>query len=767
MGQRKNVFSIIGLLLIIGSLSAYGQDRSIRGQVYDFSTRKPLSFVHALLFSKDTTQLVQGSTTSVDGSFTFENLNEDSYTIKLLFIGYSDVKKKIEFASGNEVDLGIIYMNESAQSLNNIEVIVERNTIVQKSNKTILNINEGLSQSSSVSELLENIPSVNVDDGGIAIQGQKPILLIDGIESSSDEFNSLSPQIIASIEVQTNASAKYAGSKTINVKLKSKGVKQKSLKLSTLGGNDDFYNVQLSGNYRKNRFNFGAGGFIQNQNQFREQELVRTFDLKDQVLFQKKLDSSNIKRKKIFANAAYKLNKKNVLLLKGSAVNNKQEPQLYLNNKYVSNNPRENYSINDNNFNQSINNVVVIWRRKSNRTGNFEWTNQYQNQNSLRNNNSSTYDLNDQNLWQNKASTDEEMNFVLSRIDYGKVLSKQFQLEAGISFKYADNSMESLVQKFNQSDDEWEIDPKKSYTYNYLENRLSSYISMSYKKKKIAASLGLRLENIKWVSSIQEIDSSIVTKSNIPSPILDLNYKINQKQNMSLGFSRRVIIPNYRYLNPHANYSNPDIIRSGNPYLKSPSIWNVELIHNLNSKILNNKSSVFIRREENKIARIISESEADAVLLSQPENIAESNSIGIDLTQRYKINKNFSINTYLLAYHYEMKDDQLDPRAENKGLTGSAKIGLAYKTSFKLRANINYNYQGRKYVPNAEISDYSFVDISVNKSFLKNKMSISLRAKDIFLGKKSFYQGYSNATYNEFYKAYNSRRIILGAVYNM
>ena len=148
MGQRKNVFSIIGLLLIIGSLSAYGQDRSIRGQVYDFSTRKPLSFVHALLFSKDTTQIVQGGTTSVDGSFTFENLNEDSYTIKLLFIGYSDIKRKIEFASGNEVDLGIIYMNESAQSLNNIEVIVERNTIVQKSNKTILNINEGLSQSS-------------------------------------------------------------------------------------------------------------------------------------------------------------------------------------------------------------------------------------------------------------------------------------------------------------------------------------------------------------------------------------------------------------------------------------------------------------------------------------------------------------------------------------------------------------------------------------------------------------------------------------------
>ena len=114
-----------------------------------------------------------------------------------------------------------------------------------------------------------------------------------------------------------------------------------------------------------------------------------------------------------------------------------------------------------------------------------------------------------------------------------------------------------------------------------------------------------------------------------------------------------------------------------------------------------------------------------------------------------------------------MKDENLDPRAKNKGFTGAAKIGLAYKTSYKLRANINYNYKGRKYIPDAEVSDYSFVDISVNQSFLKNKFILSLRAKDIFLGKKSLYQGYSNATYNEFYRAYNSRSIILGAVYNM
>jgi len=767
MDQRKRIYSLISLLLIIVSLSGYAQERSIHGQVYDFSTRKSLPFVHALLFTTDTSKVVQGSTTSVDGSFIFENLSEDSYTIKLLFIGYSDVIKKIEFASDKEVDLGIIYLNESAQSLNNIEVVIERNTIVQKSNKTILNINEGLSQSASVSELLENIPSVNVDEEGIAIQGQKPVLLIDGIESTRDEFNSLSPQIISSIEVQTNASAKYAGSKTINVKLKSKGVKQKDLKLSTLGGNYDFYNVQLVGHYRKNKFNFGAGGFIQNQNYYREQELVRTFDLKDQILFQDKVDSTNVKRKKIFANAAYKLNKKNVLLLKGFIVNNKQEPNIYLNNQYVSNPPRENYSKNENDFDQNLNNIIAIWRKKINRKGNFEWTNQYQNQNAVRNNYSNTYDLTGENLWQNKVSTDERMNFVLSRLDYTQVLNKQFQLEAGISFKHADNSMESLVQKFKENQNDWVTDPKRSYTYNYLENRFSSYLSISYKKKKIAASLGLRLENIKWDSSIQEIDSSFVNKSTIPSPILNINYTLNQNQYLSFGFSRRMVMPNYRFLNPHANYANPDIIRSGNPYLETPSIWNVELTHNLNSKILNNKSSFFVRREENKIARIISESEADAVLLSKPENIDETNSIGIDITQKYRLNKNFSINTYLIAYHFEMIDENLDPRAENKGFTGSAKVGLAYKTSYKLRANINYNYKGRKYIPNMEISDYSFVDIGVNKSFLKNKFSLSLRAKDIFLGRKTFYQGYSNATYNEFYKGYNSRSIILGAVYNI
>ncbi len=227
MSLNKISNCFIGFILLLNSFHLYSQDRLIKGKVFDFSTRAPMPLVNVLLYEADTSIVFKGSVTGNDGSFTFENLNKDSYTIKLLFIGYTSVKKKIEFISGNEVELGIIYMNENAESLNNIEVVIERNTIVQKSNKTILNINEGLSQSSSISDLLENIPSVNVDDDGIAIQGQKPILLIDGIESSRDEFNALSPQIISSIEVQTNASAKYAGSKTINVKLKSKGVKQK------------------------------------------------------------------------------------------------------------------------------------------------------------------------------------------------------------------------------------------------------------------------------------------------------------------------------------------------------------------------------------------------------------------------------------------------------------------------------------------------------------------------------------------------------------
>lgn len=767
MPQNKNISRLISFLLLISSFGLYSQDRSIEGKVFDFSTDTPMPLVNVLLYDTDTTKVFKGSITRDDGAFIFENLSEDSYTIKLLFIGYTSVKKNIEFTSGNQVDLGNIYMKESAQYLQNIEVVVEKSTIEQTGNKTVLNINEGLSQSSSVSELLENIPSVNVDDSGISIQGQKPILLIDGIESSSDEFNSLSPQIISSIEVQTNASAKYSGSKIINVKLKSKGVKQKDLKLSALAGNDDFYKVQISGNYRKNKFNFGAGGFIQNQNNYKDQELVRTFDLKDQVLYQDKQDSTNVKKRRIFANAAYKLNKKNALILRAFMVNNKQKPNVYLNNQYVSSFPRENNSINNNSFDQHINNVIAIWRKKSDRTGNFEWTNQYQNRNYLRDNNSSTYDLNDNPLWQSKSNSDENMKFVLSRLDYDKELGKHLNLEAGISFKYTDNSMASQVEKFNPGSGAWEINPSRSYTYNYIENRLSSYLSLSYKKKKISTNLGVRIENIEWISSIEEIDSSYVNKSFIPSPILDIHYKINERQQLSFGLSRRMVMPNYQNLNPHANYSNPDFIRSGNPFLKLPTIWNFELIHNLNSKILNNKTSLFFRQENDKIARIISETEVDDVLLSKPENIAESNSFGIDLTQKYKISKGFSMNTYLIAYHYQMKGENLDPRAKNKGLTGSARIALAYKTSFKLRANINYNYKGRSYIPNGEISDYSFVDIGLSQSFLKNKLSLSLRARDIFKQRKSFYQTYSNATYNEFYRWYNSRSIIMGVVYKM
>ena len=74
MVKSRSIFSFIILLLFIGIKEANGQDRLIHGQVFDFSTKKPLPYVHALLYTADTSKVVQGGTTAIDGSFSFENL---------------------------------------------------------------------------------------------------------------------------------------------------------------------------------------------------------------------------------------------------------------------------------------------------------------------------------------------------------------------------------------------------------------------------------------------------------------------------------------------------------------------------------------------------------------------------------------------------------------------------------------------------------------------------------------------------------------------
>jgi len=745
----------------------FSQSAKISGTIIDDSNSQVMPWVNVLLIEQSTGKTLKGKTTDDNGSFTFHGLQPNTYKIEISFIGFLSSSKIIEIGADSlKIDVGEIRLIQSATALDDVEIVAERPTLVQEGGKTVLNVSESLGQSSTMVDLLENIPSIQAsEEEGINIRGQKPILLIDGVESSADEFNSLSPSIISSIEVQTNASAKYSGSKVINARLNSKSYQKQMYKGQIFYGNDDYFKGQLNTVFRKNKWSFSGGGYYQNRNFYKSQSLQRYYDNKDQTLNQEKKDSVNAKRIRLFANISYKLNNRNRFDLRTNFINTTDNPLTFLENKYEQPGNTNNQRVNINDNDKQSYNLLGKWQHKLKNGDELEISAKWQKQPSYKINNASTiYPNTTKNEKLEKFIFDEDKEYAYLKMDYTKSINSNLTLETGVETRFTDNSMKSEVSEYKNN--QWIENKNKSYNYVYKDQKHTAYFSALYNIANWEFNIGLRAEYIHWDSTIPEIDSTFSKNIFVPSPVIGINYNISKRQSLGVSMSRRVTMPRYTNLNPHTDESNPDVLRSGNPYLNPPATWNLEINHSYNSSKFSNSVSLFYRNEQDNISRVFTPKEGnDDVFLSRPENISEALSYGVDVSQKIKILKNWNASSYLSVYQYELKGDNLDPRAESEGIMGSFKINTSLKLPYYFRIGGTYNYTFQKIVVNGRISPTSFLNLNLIKTMFDKKLRLSLKVNDLLLTRKTSHTVYAKGSHSEFDRSFNSRIIILGVSY--
>ena len=162
--------------------------------------------------------------------------------------------------------------------LGDITVTAQRSTFVNSIDRRTFNVGQDvMSKTGSVSELLQNVPSVQVDiDGNVSLRGSDNVMfLINGKPSTlmgnnrAAVLQQMPASSIEKIEVITNPSAKYKPDGTsgiINIVLK----KDKNLGLNGQAainaGNDNRYNGNFSVNYNPGKLNlFGSYSIRQDE----------------------------------------------------------------------------------------------------------------------------------------------------------------------------------------------------------------------------------------------------------------------------------------------------------------------------------------------------------------------------------------------------------------------------------------------------------------------------------------------------------------------
>ena len=221
MGTKK-LFSLLLILLVSGIATA----ADITGKVLDGSTRQALDFVNVSLSKDGETTPINGVVTDTEGIFALTNVKPGKYTVTITFMGYSPVTRNIEVGKIDNVDLGKIYLKEDTRNLEEVEVVGQGSSMRFELDKKVFTVDQNIaSAGASVTDVLENIPSVDVDqEGNISLRNSEDVeIWINGkpaglnSENRAQVLRQMPAGTVEKIELITNPSAKYSPEGTAGI----------------------------------------------------------------------------------------------------------------------------------------------------------------------------------------------------------------------------------------------------------------------------------------------------------------------------------------------------------------------------------------------------------------------------------------------------------------------------------------------------------------------------------------------------------------------
>lgn len=229
--MKKRIYFSLLLFLVCAHVAwAQGQ---LRGRILDKKSNTPLEFINVAIRKQGDTKIFKGAISDTEGSFLITGLPDGQYTLTTSFTGYKDVVRAFSVSKSNaNHNYPAIYMAEDAQALDEVTVLGQRSEMKLEVDRKSFNVDQQISNAgATASEVLENIPSVEVDnEGNVSLRGNTSVeVWINGKSSglTSDNRGEILQQMpaesIERIEVIDNPSAKFSAEGSagiINIVLK-------------------------------------------------------------------------------------------------------------------------------------------------------------------------------------------------------------------------------------------------------------------------------------------------------------------------------------------------------------------------------------------------------------------------------------------------------------------------------------------------------------------------------------------------------------------
>lgn len=779
------------------------------GKVIDSITNKPIEYASTQLIGNifDTVSnqmksgvVIAGQLTEENGDFRLEKINViGKYTLKISALGYKPKAIPVSFNFDMEKikegnlqsamsaiykDLGNIKIVSDVKQLKAVDIVSATPVFELKLDKKIFNVEKDMSVAGGTAEdVLKKVPSVSVDmDGNVTLRNSPPEIFVDG-KPTTLSIDQIPADIIQSIEVITNPSAKYDASGgqagIINIVLKKD--KRIGYNGNLRWGGDQYARLNGGGdiNVRDGKLNVFVSGNANQRYNVSEGETMRN-NLIGNPLTNITQTQTNINKGMIVharGGIDWFMNNRNTFTFSGNYVQGRFEPvdELYTITDTVGTTGYSSYF-----------RISETGRKFHNKGGSIQYKHLFPKENheltaDVNYNRSQFNGWGDYNTQYKNANGNNVGSPILqdmvsegyteifsSQTDYVLPLTQKSKLETGI--RGTNRNFLNKLRNFlmNDSTGEFEQISNQNSHYSFNDKIFAAYVIYGKQHTKISWQLGIRAESSFYTGEL--VDSNKTFKNYFPAslfPSLSSTYNVNEKDNIQFSYSRRINRPTFFQLIPFTDYSDSLNLRKGNAALAPEFTHSLELSY---LKVLNDKNNILVTgyfKTSDGIITSYQINQYDTVLdryavVTTYKNANASYVYGSEFTSKHQIKKwlEFTLNTN--AYYSMLDAKNIENNLKNERFSWSTKGNFNIKILKNFSLQLSGDYKGKTAVPlntggggrfggptggmggqgwmasnvataQGYVKAKFEADASVRYEFMKNKAaSITLNVRDIF-----------------------------------
>lgn len=762
----------IPVILLIQTVSISAQS-ALSGRIIDRDSM-PLASATVLLLSYPDTAFITGTATDMNGQFLILNIKPDNYILSLSMIGYKKVNVPQQIEENSTVQTGDVLLEDDIRLLSEVRVTGKRSPFKVEPGKTTVNLSSALlSTDGNILDALRKLPGVTVQNNGTVILNGKSgaDVLIDGRvtylsgENLVNYLRAIPAKSVENIELISQPSSKYdaSGSSGI-IHIQKKKMKEQGIHIAASSGlergkhtrgsenlslsirchklnihtdcsynwGEDYIVLDVSGHYLNPVTSEPLAlrkDFVSNIHRQYKGHYIKTgidYDLSD----------------KIIAGSYFSFNRFN------RSKNELTVSDFFNNDKPRSDSALTALSTPDFSYTNITGGANILYRFA--KSGKWDASFDYQ-----------FFDQEDDHLL--KSFFETRISPVKEEILSGKTkgdikiyngqtnlsysISEKFGITAGLKSAFVNIGTGARYK--NLIEGNWLEDINHGSNFDYRENINAGYFQLKTEwSSEFLTQTGFRLENTYTKSHYSSAirDTAFSKRYTHLFPNLMVQYQLSENHDLSLGYSRRIIRPDYRSMNPFVEVKDPFLYEQGNTELKPEIIDNMEISWLFKKRYSFN---AFYSHRKNPIS--LSFLVEDSRVLIMPRNLSVNNSFGL----RIGLNSLKPFDWWTSHINGSLTCRQFDWTIpgkiyKNKAATPMIHISNQLALPCGWSGEANGFYSGKMIEGQTTVKPLWTISLGVRKNLYNDRLSLYIYAQDIF------HSGGPRVTVNSNYLYYTS-----------